>query len=144
VEETEMHIMMIGCGYVGLVTAAGLANLGHVVTAVDKDSVKMDLLSHGKIPIYEPGLEEITQRNIKKNRLIFSDNFEDTVKSSEVIFIAVGTPSHEDGTADLSQVESAARTIANYINSFKVIVNKSTVPVGTGKWVSEIISKNLK
>ncbi len=139
-----MNITVIGCGYVGLVTAAGLADFGHLVTAVDIDRKKIDLLNRGQIPIFEEGLEEIVRYNIKKNRLLFTDNLKEGIEKSQVIFIAVGTPSKTDGSADLSQVEAVAKKIANYIQNYKVIVNKSTVPVGTGKWVQTIIRKNSK
>lgn len=139
-----MFITVIGTGYVGLVTAAGLAEFGHVVTAVDKDRLKIDLLNHGEIPIYELGLEEIVKRNMKENRLFFTNSVEEATKTSQVLFIAVGTPAQEDGTADLSQIEAVAKEIAEFIQDYKVIVNKSTVPVGTGKLVTEIIIKNCK
>ncbi len=137
-----MNITIIGCGYVGLVTAAGLAEFGHSVTAVDIDRVKIDLLNNGKIPIYEAGLKEIVKSNLKEKRLVFTNNLKESVEKSQVIFIAVGTPSQKDGSADLSQVKAVAKEIANYIRDYKVIVNKSTVPVGTGKLVQAIIRKN--
>ncbi len=137
-----MDIMVIGCGYVGLVTAAGLANFGHKVTTVDIDRTKIDLLKNGQIPIFEKGLGEIVQLNTKKERLVFTNNLKEGIAKAKVIFIAVGTPSKEDGSADLSQVEAVAKEIAKYIQDYKVIVNKSTVPVGTGKWVQKIISNS--
>lgn len=139
-----MNITVIGCGYVGLVTAAGLAEFGHMVTAVDIDRVKIDSLNNGRIPIYEVGLEKIVCSNMKGKRLVFTDNLKKGIEKAQVIFIAVGTPSRADGSADLSQVEVVAKEIAQNIQDYKVIVNKSTVPVGTGKWVRRIISQNAK
>lgn len=139
-----MNITVIGCGYVGLVTAAGLAEFGHMVTAVDIDRVKIDLLNNGRIPIYEAGLERIVQTNIEEKRLAFTDNLKAGIEKAQVIFIAVGTPPRKDGSADLSQVETVAKEIAKYIQNYTVIVNKSTVPVGTGKWVQKIIRQNSR
>jgi UDPglucose 6-dehydrogenase len=139
-----MNITVIGCGYVGLVTAAGLAEFGHMVTAADIDRVKIDSLNNGRIPIYEVGLEEIVCSNVKGKRLVFTDNLKKGIEKAQVIFIAVGTPPRADGSADLSQVEIVAKEIAQNIQEYKVIVNKSTVPVGTGKWVRRIISQNAK
>ncbi len=139
-----MNITVIGCGYVGLVTAAGLADLGHLVSAVDIDQVKIDLLKDGQIPIFEEGLEEIVKKNLKANRLMFSNNLKIGIEEAQVIFIAVGTPSLEDGSADLGQVEAVAKEIANYMRNYKVVVNKSTVPVGTGKWVQALINEYSK
>lgn len=137
-----MNITVIGCGYVGLVTAAGLAEFGHMVTAVDIDRAKIDSLNTGQIPIYEAGLAKIVRTNMKEKRLAFTDNLKAGIEKAQVIFIAVGTPSRKDGSADLSQVEAVAKEIAGYIQDYKVIVNKSTVPVGTGKWVQKLIRKN--
>lgn len=137
-----MNITIIGCGYVGLVTAAGLAEFGHSVTAVDIDREKIDLLNKGQIPIYEAGLKEIVKSNLKEKRLVFTSDLKEGIEKAQVIFIAVGTPSQKDGSADLSQVKAVAKEIAKYIQDYKVIVNKSTVPVGTGKLVHAIISKN--
>ena len=139
-----MNITVIGCGYVGLVTAAGLADFGHMVTAVDIDRVKIDSLNSGQIPIYELGLEKIVEKNMKEKRLAFTDNLKKGIKKAQVIFIAVGTPSRADGSADLSQVEAVANEIARYIQDYKVIVNKSTVPVGTGKWIQKLICENSR
>ncbi|HEY8464838.1 MAG TPA: UDP-glucose/GDP-mannose dehydrogenase family protein [Bacillota bacterium] len=139
-----MFITVIGCGYVGLVTAAGLADFGHVVTVVEIDRVKIDQLNQGIIPIYEPGLETLVRRNMKKNRLNFTTDLKTGVKGAQVIFIAVGTPALPDGNADLSQVEAAVRQIAAELQDYQIIVNKSTVPVGTGNLVKQIIDKNLK
>ncbi|NLY73763.1 MAG: UDP-glucose/GDP-mannose dehydrogenase family protein, partial [Firmicutes bacterium] len=137
-----MNITVVGCGYVGLVTAAGLAEFGHTVTAVDIDRVKIDLLNSGKIPIYEAGLEEFVRSNMKEKRLRFETDLKESIPKSQVVFIAVGTPPQKDGSADLSQVKTVAKEIANLINEYKVIVNKSTVPVGTGKLVGAIIRNN--
>ena len=139
-----MNITVIGCGYVGLVTAAGLAEFGHMVTAVDIDRAKIDLLNNGRIPIYEAGLERIVETNMEEKRLAFTDNLKAGIEKAQVIFIAVGTPPRKDGSADLSQVETVAKEIAEYIQDYTVIVNKSTVPVGTGKWVKKIIRQNSR
>jgi UDPglucose 6-dehydrogenase len=139
-----MNITVIGCGYVGLVTAAGLGEFGHRVKVVETNRAKLALLNQGKIPIYEPGLEELVRRNVQENRLCYTDNIKTGVKNSQVLFIAVGTPARSDGTADLSQVKTVARQIAEYIEDYTIIVNKSTVPIGTGKLVREIIGNNQK
>ncbi len=137
-------VTIIGSGYVGLVTGACLAEIGNKVICVDNDTKKIQLLKKNKIPIYEPGLEEIIKRNTKFKKLSFSTNISESVKKSEIIFIAVGTPSREDGSADLSYVENVCREIAKSLNSYKVIVEKSTVPVETGEWVEKTINKYLK
>lgn len=139
-----MRITVIGSGYVGLVTAACLADFGHFVTSVDKDTGKIERLQKGEIPIYEPGLDEVVLRNVGANRLTFTTDLGVGVANSLVIFIAVGTPSLDDGSADLSQVEAVAKEIATALNDYKVVVNKSTVPVGTGRWVRQIISENIR
>ncbi len=136
-----MHIGVIGTGYVGLVTGACFTELGVVATCVDKDPYKIDQLNNSQIPFYEPGLEEIVKRNTKEKRLSFSTNIADAVKTSLVIFIAVGTPPRGDGSADLQYVEEVSREIAVNLDEYKIIVTKSTVPVGTGKKIKEIISK---
>jgi UDPglucose 6-dehydrogenase len=138
----KMFITVIGCGYVGLVTAAGLAEFGHSVTAVDIDRVKIDLLNQGKIPIYEAGLTEVVKANLKAERLVFTTDLKESVAKAEVIFIAVGTPSQKDGSADLSQVKAVAGEIAKYLQNYTVIVNKSTAPVGTCKLIHKLISEN--
>lgn len=135
-----MNITIIGTGYVGLVSAACLADFGHFVTGVDKDIRKIDALHQGRIPIYEPGLEDVVERNVKAGRLRFTTDLSAEVGPAQVIFIAVGTPPQEDGSADLQHVEAVAREIAPLINDYKVIVNKSTVPVGTGRRVRDIIA----
>ena len=137
-----MKICIIGTGYVGLVTGACLSDFGLEVTCVDQDEAKILLLNSGGIPIYEQNLEEIIDKNVKAGRLSFTTDIEKAVKESEVIFIAVGTPSNHDGSADLTQIENAAKQIAADLNSYKVIVNKSTVPVGTASRIKKIISEN--
>ncbi len=139
-----MNISIIGTGYVGLVTGTCLSNMGHKVTCVDIDEEKINKLRKGIVPIYEQGLEELIKKNVSENRLIFTTEFKEAVVESEVIFIAVGTPPKEDGEADLSFITSVAEEIGKNINEYKVIVNKSTVPVGTADMVKEIIRKNLK
>jgi UDPglucose 6-dehydrogenase len=139
-----MHIGIIGAGYVGLVTGACFAEFGVFVTCVDKDKKKIKSLKKGTVPFYEPRLEELVQRNTKEGRLNFTTKIADAVDSSLVIFIAVGTPPRGDGSADLKYVEEVAREIATNLTGYKVIVTKSTVPVGTGDRIREIISKNLK
>jgi UDPglucose 6-dehydrogenase len=139
-----MHIGIIGAGYVGLVTGACFAEFGLFITCVDKDEKKIKSLKKGVIPFYEPGLDEIVKRNIKQGRLKFTTKIGRAVESSLVIFIAVGTPRRGDGSADMKYVEKVAQEIASHIDGYKVIVTKSTVPVGTGEKLREIISKNLK
>ncbi|MBU1945961.1 MAG: UDP-glucose/GDP-mannose dehydrogenase family protein [Nanoarchaeota archaeon] len=137
-----MKIAVIGTGYVGLTVGTCLANLGNEVMCVDVDSVKIDNLNKGIIPIYEPGLKELVDRNVKEKRLFFTISVGEAIQKSDVVFIAVGTPQKEDNRADLSYVENVAKDIGKYINSYKVIVDKSTVPVGTADRVKEIISEN--
>ena len=139
-----MHIGIIGMGYVGLVTAACFAEFGVFVTCIDKDKKRIRSLRDGVIPFFEPGLEEYVQRNIKEGRLTFSTDIADAVRSSLVIFIAVGTPPRGDGTADLKYVEEVAKEIASNLNGYRVIVTKSTVPVGTGDRIRKIVSKHRK
>ena len=130
-----MKIAVVGTGYVGLVVGACFAETGNDVVCVDKDAAKIRLLNRGKIPIYEPGLEELVRRNREEKRLTFSTGLADAVRRSEVVFLAVGTPMGEDGSADLQHVLAAARDIARAMNGYKVIVDKSTVPVGTSELV---------
>ena len=135
-----MKICMIGTGYVGLVSGACFADLGNNVFCVDKDQDKIQMLNDGQIPIYEPGLNEIVQKNYLSNRLKFTTDLSLAVKSSDVIFICVGTPSSKKNkSADLTFVFNAAKEISNYINKFKIIVTKSTVPVFTGDKIEKII-----
>ncbi|MCX7786473.1 MAG: UDP-glucose/GDP-mannose dehydrogenase family protein [Spirochaetes bacterium] len=141
-----MHnIAVIGTGYVGLVTGACLSDFGLNVVCVDVDAEKIAKLQSGKVPIYEPGLEAIVERNMYYKRLTFTTKAEEAVRSSEVIFIAVGTPPAPDGSADLRYVEEAARTVARVMDGYRVIVDKSTVPIGTARkveaWVREELSK---
>ncbi|HZB45294.1 MAG TPA: 3-hydroxyacyl-CoA dehydrogenase NAD-binding domain-containing protein, partial [Pyrinomonadaceae bacterium] len=128
-----MHIAVIGTGYVGLVTGACFAEFGVNVTCVDVDEEKIDQLTAGKIPIYEPGLDQLVARNAQAGRLNFTTDLGSAVEQALVIFLAVGTPPREDGSADLRYIEEAARSVAGYMNGYKVIVTKSTVPVGTGE-----------
>ncbi|OCC15933.1 UDP-glucose dehydrogenase [Dissulfuribacter thermophilus] len=139
-----MHVTVIGTGYVGLVAGAGLADFGLQVICVDKIKEKIDLLKNGEIPFYEPGLKELVERNISNGRLSFSTDLASSVRLSLVIFIAVGTPSKDDGTVDLSAVEAVAREIGKTIDDYKVVVTKSTVPVGTNRRIKEIIEKEAQ
>ena len=136
-----MDIAVIGTGYVGLVTGAGLADFGNDVICVDIDQKKIDALKQGKIPIYEPGLDKIVSRNVSDGRLQFSTDLPEAIRSSRAIFIAVGTPPKPDGSADLRYVEEVARTIARYMNGPKLIVTKSTVPIGTGRMIEQIFAE---
>lgn len=139
-----MKITVIGTGYVGLVTGTCFAELGNEIICVDIDKQKVSQLIKGIIPIYEPGLEELVQKNLKEKRLNFTTIAEKAVKISKVIFIAVGTPPDKSGQADLRYVKQATRDIAKFINEYKIVVNKSTVPVGTGDIVKQIIQKKYK
>ncbi len=134
-----MDITIIGTGYVGLVTGTCFADLGNDVICADNDPSKIKTLKKGESPIYEPGLEEMIKRNMDNGRLTFTDDIKAAVRKSEVIFICVGTPSKENGEADLIYIEKVSRDIAKHMNSYKVIVEKSTVPVETGERVKEII-----
>jgi len=135
-----MNITMIGSGYVGLVSGACFADFGHVVTCVDTDAEKVARLVRGEIPIYEPGLDELVANNMRQKRLSFTTELEPAVRGADAVFIAVGTPSRRgDGHADLSYVYAAARDIAGTLDGFTVVVDKSTVPVGTGDEVERII-----
>ena len=138
-----MKIGIIGTGYVGLVQGVVLSNFGLEVICMDVDEKKIKKLQNGISPIYEPGLEDMLEKNINDGRIEFTSDIEYTVKNSEVIFIAVGTPSEEDGSADLHYVLEAAKDIGRYMNEYKVIVDKSTVPVRTGKLVMETIKTEL-
>jgi UDPglucose 6-dehydrogenase len=136
-----MRIAVVGTGYVGLVVGACFAETGNQVTCVDKDANKVRALRRGKIPIFEPGLEELVKRNAGEKRLGFTLDLKTAVKKSDVIFIAVGTPMGEDGSADLQHVLGAAREIAKAMNGYKIIVDKSTVPVGTSDLVREAVRR---
>jgi len=136
-----MNIAVVGVGYVGLVTGAVFADLGNMVVCVDNLPEKVEMLRKGKMPFYEPGLEEMVNRNMEEKRLVFSTDTCDAVRRSEIIFIAVGTPPKETGETDLSYVEAVAEEIGKNINDYKIVVNKSTVPVGTGDFVKHIIDR---
>jgi UDPglucose 6-dehydrogenase len=134
-----MHIAVVGSGYVGLVTGACLADFGMDVTCVDNDTRKITMLKNGQIPIYEPGLDTIVAKNEKAGRLHFTTELREAVENALAIFIAVGTPPKEDGSADLSYVVQVAEAIADSMNGYKVVVTKSTVPIGTGQLVEKVI-----
>src|SRR5512135_2139169 len=138
-----MKITVIGSGYVGLVSGACLADLGNDVMCLDVDPRKIEILNNGGVPIYEPGLEDVIKRNIEAGRLRFTTDIEASVAHGLVQMIAVGTPSGEDGSADLQYVVAAARNIARHMNEFKVIVDKSTVPVGTADQVKLAVQQEL-
>jgi UDPglucose 6-dehydrogenase len=131
-----MDIAIIGSGYVGLVTGACLADVRHNVICVDNDQKKVERLQKGVIPIYEPGLEKIVHRNVSANRLRFTSSTADGVAHSQIIFIAVPTPPQPDGSVDLTYIEKVAREIAEVLKEYRVIVDKSTVPVKTGEKVA--------
>lgn len=137
-----MHITVIGTGYVGLVAGAGLADFGMDVICVDKDVQKIEMLNQGRLPFYEPGLKELVERNYRNGRLSFSTDLKKAVERSLVIFLGVGTPSDGDGGVDLSAVREVAMEIARYLNDYKVIVTKSTVPVGTNRWLKALIDEH--
>jgi UDPglucose 6-dehydrogenase len=139
-----MHIAVIGTGYVGLVTGACFAEFGVDVTCVDIDAEKITRLAKGDIPIYEPGLEQLVEKNSHAGRLSFTTDLRSAVEQALVIFLAVGTPSKEDGSADLSYIEAAARSVAEHMNGYKVIVTKSTVPIGTGEYLRKLIREHQK
>ncbi len=134
-----MKVAIVGTGYVGLVTGTCLSDVGHDVICVDCNEKKISMLKDGKIPIYEPGLDKMVQKNSENGRLTFTTDLNKAVKASDVIFIAVGTPPREDGSADLSYVENVARDVAKSMDSYKVVVEKSTVPVQTGDKVKQTI-----
>lgn len=139
-----MHITMIGTGYVGLVSGAGLADFGMQVICVDKDERRIKKLKAGEMPFYEPGMEELVIRNIKNGRLSFTSSLKDAVARSLVIFVAVGTPDNGQGQTDLSQVEEVANDLIPLIDEYKVLVLKSTVPVGTNRWFRGLVQAKLK
>jgi len=135
------NICVIGTGYVGLVTGTCFADMGNNVVCVDISEEKIEMLQAGRMPIYEPGLEEVVERNVRAGRLSFSTSYQEGLDQAEFVFIAVGTPSGVDGEADLRYVRMAAETIASTMTAPLIIINKSTVPVGTGDWVADIISR---
>ena len=139
-----MKITIIGTGYVGLVTGACFAEVGHTVTCVDADPKKVALLQAGGIPIYEPGLDDVVRRNVAAGRLLFTQSTGEGVANSEVIFIAVPTPPQPDGSVDMSYIESVAREVAGHLTAYRIIVDKSTVPVKTGEKVTETIKRYRK
>ncbi len=139
-----MHIAVIGTGYVGLVTGACFAEFGVDVTCVDIDSEKISRLASGEMPIYEPGLEQLVTKNMQSGRLQFTTDIKVAVEQALVIFLAVGTPPGSDGSPDLTFVEAAARSIAEHMNGYKVIVTKSTVPIGTGEYLRKLIREQQK
>ncbi|MEO6335083.1 MAG: UDP-glucose/GDP-mannose dehydrogenase family protein [Pyrinomonadaceae bacterium] len=139
-----MHIAVIGTGYVGLVTGACFAEFGVDVTCVDVDTTKIEKLNNGIIPIYEPGLDQIVEKNVKAGRLRFTTEIASAVEGARVVFLAVGTPPKKDGSPDMSYYQQAAKDVAEAMNGYKVLVTKSTVPIGTGKWLREFVTANLK
>jgi len=138
-----MNISIVGSGYVGLVTGVCLAQIGHKITCVDVDQEKINKLKQGKVPIFEPGLEELLKKNLKNKRLSFTTSIREATRKSTAIFIAVGTPSKKSGDADLTYVENVARQIAVNMNDYKLVIEKSTVPAETGKRVARTIKMNL-
>jgi UDPglucose 6-dehydrogenase len=134
-----MNICVVGSGYVGLVTGACLADFGMNVVGVDKDAAKVEALSRGKVPIYEPGLETLVQKNMEEGRLRFSTDLGPAIEEAQAVFIAVGTPPKSDGSADLTFIREVATSIAQHLNGYKVIVTKSTVPIGTGRMIEAIV-----
>ncbi len=139
-----MHIAVIGTGYVGLVTGACFAEFGVEVTCVDVDEKKIEGLKNNIMPIYEPGLDTIVEKNYKAGRLHFTTDIKAAVEQALVVFLAVGTPPKEDGSPDMSYYQQAAKDIAEAMNGYKVLVTKSTVPVGTGKWLREFVAENQR
>ncbi len=139
-----MHIAVIGTGYVGLVTGACFAEFGVDVTCVDVDTAKIEKLNNGVIPIYEPGLDQMVEKNVKDGRLHFTTDLRTAVQGAQVVFLAVGTPPKPDGSPDMSFYQQAAKDVAEAINGYKVLVTKSTVPIGTGKWLHDFVTANLK
>lgn len=134
-----MNVCVVGSGYVGLVTGACLADFGMNVVGVDKDASKVTMLTGGRVPIYEPGLETIVQKNMAEGRLRFTTDLAPAIEAAQVIFIAVGTPPLPDGSADLTFIREVAHSIGEHLNGYKVVVTKSTVPIGTGKMIEEIV-----
>src|SRR5690606_5554769 len=143
VEGIQVHIAVIGTGYVGLVTGACFTEMGNHVVCVDVDENKLARLRRGEIPIYEPGLEPIVENAVTNGLLRFTNDLSDAMAKAEYIFIAVGTPPGEDGSADLQYVVAAARSIGQNLHSYAVVIDKSTVPVGTGEKVRSAIAEEL-
>ena len=139
-----MKITIIGSGYVGLVSGTCFAEIGNNVTCVDIDASKINNLRKGKIPIYEPGLENLILKNIKNRKFIFTTNLREALKDTEISFIAVGTPMGQDGSADLQYVLSVAKSIGEKMKNNMIVVNKSTVPIGTADKVKAVIQKELE
>lgn len=137
-------IAVIGTGYVGLVSGTCFAEIGNKVVCCDIDESKIRSLKNGVIPIYEPGLTDLVEKNVLDQRLTFTNDIPSAIRASDIIYIAVGTPMSKTGEADLTYVKAAAKTIGEHLNGYKVIVNKSTVPVGTGKLVQSIVQKASK
>jgi UDPglucose 6-dehydrogenase len=135
-----MKIAVIGTGYVGLVTAVGLAEFGHAVIGADKVAEKIEKISRGEVPIYEPGLDDLLRKNLEKKTISFSSDLPSVIQAADVIFVCVGTPQGDDGSADMSQIEEVSRMIAENLNKFKVVVEKSTVPVKTSYWIKRTIT----
>ncbi|MBC8358484.1 MAG: UDP-glucose 6-dehydrogenase, partial [Candidatus Aminicenantes bacterium] len=138
-----MKIAVIGTGYVGLVSAACFAELGHNVIGTDVVSEKIDKASRGIAHIYEPGLEDLLKTNLKKGNLSFSLDLDETIQSSDVLFVCVNTPQKEDGSADMTYVEGVSKRIAENLNDYKVVVEKSTVPVQTSMWIKRALAEGL-
>lgn len=138
-ERESKKIAVLGTGYVGLVTGAGLANIGNHVICADVAKEKIEALKQGKIPIYEPGLEELVATNVQQGRLTFTDDTTEAIRAADVIFTAVGTPMGDDGSADLRFIKEVTDSIAQNMNGYKVIVTKSTVPIGTGAWIKRMM-----
>ncbi|HYX24076.1 MAG TPA: UDP-glucose/GDP-mannose dehydrogenase family protein, partial [Thermoanaerobaculia bacterium] len=134
-----MNICVVGSGYVGLVTGVCLADFGMHVVGVDKDRAKVEALSRGKVPIYEPGLETLVQKNMEEGRLRFTTELGPAIEEAQAVFIAVGTPPKSDGSADLTFIREVASSIAQHLNGYKIIVTKSTVPIGTGQMIEAIV-----
>ena len=139
-----MQISVVGAGHVGLVTGACFADLGHTVIVVDNDAARIAGLKRGVLPFYEPGLEDVVSRGVRERRLTFTTSIKEGVDNATVIFIAVGTPQKPNGEADLTHVEHVARSIAQHLTSYRLIVEKSTVPVQTGQWIGHTIKTYLK
>ena len=139
-----MKIAVIGTGYVGLVTGACFSEFGVDVTCVDVDAEKIDKLNNGVIPIYEPGLDQLVKRNEREGRLHFTTDLESAVHGAKVVFFAVGTPPKDDGSPNMSYYQQAAKDVAEAMNGYKVLVTKSTVPIGTGKWLRQFVGENQK